>query len=132
MKVDLLANFLADKGLGKIGKSIFAHSMPAECPEGILIKLPLEGIDIDQYLPGYYQTEIDIIIRARTQEKGEALANLVQETLHLYSTDFLDPRTRQVAMHIKQMLPLTLPIRYPLSTGNGIEFSLSFHTTYVL
>jgi hypothetical protein len=128
----MLAAFLADNGIGRVGQSIFAHSMPAECDEGVLIKLPLDGIDINQYIPGYYQTEIDVIVRAKTHEKGEALANTLMTLLHLYDTNFVDPRTKYVVMRIKQMLPMNLPIRYPRSDGNGIEFSLTFHTTYTL
>lgn len=130
MLIDLFAARLADNALGTLGVSIFTHHIPADVKIGILLKIPLDGIEIDPYLPGYYKTEMQMIIRHNVTSLGEAMASSVEALFHSYSRrDYLVSNV--VKYSVKQMFAMTKPIRYPLSDGNLTEWSLNFSVNYV-
>jgi hypothetical protein len=130
MLIDLLANRLAENDLGVLGVSIFTHHIPAEVKVGILLKIPLDGIQIDPYLPDYYKTEVQIIIRHNVTALGEELASKVEKLFHSHNRyEYLENnRTKYI---VNQMFALTKPIRYPLSDGNLVEWSLNFMVNFV-
>lgn len=133
MRIDLLANQLASQGVGIIGKTIFAHYMPAECEQGVLIKLPIGGIEHDNYMPGFYKSRIQAIVRAQSESKGEKLSDkVIQALVHKQTKDYFDQPGSKFAMRINYLLQDQLPIRYPRLDGNGIEWSLNFLTSFVL
>lgn len=133
MRVDLLAAWLSSQGVGGIGRTLFAHSMPAECVEGVLLKLPINGIEHDNYMPGFYKSPLQAIVRSQTEARGEKLANQVIKALtHEQTKDYFDQPGNKFAMRINFILPEKLPIRYPRLDGNGIEWSLNFTTSFVL
>ena len=129
-----MATILAQAGLGEIGSTIFEHHMPADCRKGILVRAPLLGIKIDHYLPGYYRTMIQVIVRDVRHGAGATKAQQVLDLLTIQKpTSYNDPAdaTNQ-ALQINQMLPETLPIVYPRSVGNGYEFSINLDASYVM
>ena len=133
MRIDLLANHLASQGVGIVGKTIFAHHMPAECTEGVMLKLPIAGIDHDNYMPGYYRSRFQAIVRAQSESRGEKLSEqVVKAMVHQQTKDYLDQPGNRFAMRINYLLRDQLPIRYPRLDGNGIEWSLNFITSFVL
>lgn len=125
MKLDILAALLQTAGLGTIGTDIFMHRMEATCARGILLRNPIDGILVDNNLPGYHKTAIQAIIREDTQAVGDTRAKLVMAVLTMGRRDF-------DGMQIKQMYPTKLPIVYPRSVGRGIEWSINLHADYVL
>ena len=133
MRTDILALILEEARLGTRGGDIFIHSMPAECLQGILIKPPLSGVEIDNYLPGYFNSTMQIIVRAQKQLIGEDLITKAVAALrHDQSITYNEHPSGVFAMRINHMLPKNLPIRFPRSDGNGIEWSVNFMTSYVL
>ena len=131
MRLDIIAGLIQTAGLGVMGQNIFIHRMGAEVVEGILLKLPIDGITTDFDLPGYYKTTFQVIVRARLQADGDTLAKALTELLTIYSTDYNDPTSGNFALQIKQMFPAKLPIVYPRSDGQGIEWSLNLYACYV-
>lgn len=132
MKLELLSELLEQRGLGTRGTDIFVHRMDAECPKGILLRLPIAGIDTDFNLPGYYKTQIQAIIRDANQQSGDAMAVRVMAQLTMYERIFTDPDTGAFLMQINQMYPAKLPIIYPRSEGQEIEWSLNFDVSYAI
>lgn len=127
MNLGGFVKILEDAGLGTAGKDIFLFELPADVPEGILIRLPLTGVKVHHEIPGYHTTEIQVIVRSQKQSVGHAKADRVMAALTSYHRIVTDPETGE-EIEVKQMLPETLPIRYPRSDGNGIEWSINFKT----
>lgn len=124
MNLEPFAQILEAANIGVANDQIFTDHMPAEIPTGVLLRLPLEGVKIDHYMPGFYKTRLQAIVRAQRHTTGQAIADKVLKALTLRQrTDFED-------MLLMQMLPDHLPITYPRSDGNGIEWSLNFCLAY--
>lgn len=133
MRYDILIDILEKAGLGRAGETIFLDEMPADCKRGILIKTPLSGIRFDHYLPGYFKTRIQVIVRARTRADGNDYAQQVLKALWTQEVkDYTDPATGDFAMRTLQVLPDTQPISFPRSDGSGVEWSINFAFAYVL
>ncbi len=107
--------------------------MPAECTEGVLIKPPLSGIEHDNYMPGFYKSRLQIIVRAQSEARGEKLAEQsIKALLHRETKDYYDQPGKKFAMRVNFLLQDQLPIRYPRLDGNGIEWSCNFLISFVL
>jgi hypothetical protein len=131
MRIDLLADILADAGIGAPGQDIYEEEMPADVRAGVLIKLPLQGVPIDHELPGYFRGAVQVIVRAQKVDTGDRLAKQVMDALTLSERTFLDAQGNEV-MHVNYLRPRTLPIVYPRSDGNGKEWSINLDASYVL
>ena len=133
MRLDKIARIIQDAQLGTEGQTIFIHQMPAECQRGILIKPPAGGVYVDNTLPGYFRSTLQIIVRAQTHLDGEEFsAKVMKAVVHKQSRDYFDQPGNQFAMRINYLLAEQLPLRYARLDGNGIEWSLNFLTSYVL
>lgn len=133
MRLDILARLLESKNVGIEGTSIFVFQMPADCPQGVLLKLPLSGIPVDHYLPGFYDSRMQMIVRAQSQSAGDTLVRqAVAALVHDITTDYYDQPGSVFAMRINHLLQDNLPIRFPRSDGNGIEWSINFKTCFTL
>lgn len=122
-----IANKLEFEGLGVPGKSLFVNSMPIECNNGILLRSPIYGTNIDYELPGYYKSQFMAVVRATEYTKGLELANEIMKALKLCEGVVLDD-----TMHVKYIRPAKLPITYPLSKGNLFEIQIPFDAVYVI
>lgn len=129
MRIEFLSDRLEALGLGKVGKSIFEHEMPAECRTGVLLKLPLQGIPIDHELPGYFRGSVQAIVRAQQDETGRTLADKVMAALTITGETFTSDG---VEMRVNFLRPKTLPVTYPRSDGNGKEWSINLDASYVM
>jgi hypothetical protein len=103
--------------LGVEGTSLFVDMMPSETVNGILLRNRLSGTPINWYLPGYLKGQFQVIVRAQTYDEGLALMNQVTSALTLYETSL-------GAIYIKYMRPKMLPVVFPLSNGENIEYSV--------
>lgn len=128
MNLEIIVARLSTAGLGVPGQTLFAHFFPPDIPQGIMVRSPLQGIKIDHYLPGFYCAKIQVIVRAQSQVNGEALAKQVMEAMQTSrNANWTDGTT---TVFVRQSLPETLPVRYPRSDGNGIEWSMHFDIVY--
>lgn len=131
MRIELLTDLLAESGLGKPGTDLFEFEMPADCRSGVLLKLPLQGIEIDHELPGYFRGKVQAIVRAQKDETGERISKRVSAALTFTNRSFVDDKGVEL-MFVNFLRPKTLPIVYPRSVGNGKEWSINLDASYVL
>lgn len=129
MKPEIFAQRLVDLNIGVLGTDIFIHSMPASCNVGVLVRMPLTGVDINHELPDYFHDDMQIIVRHTATAAGDVLAKQVQEALTLYNVTLTDGVT---TIFVNHMLPATLPIIYRRSDGNLIEWSMNFSCNCVM
>lgn len=125
MILESFANLLGDE----LGLPIFVHAMSFDEEEGVLLRLPLEGVLYDHDLPGYHRCRVQAIVRAQSQERGDEVAKSVIAALTMYERTFTGDTGELL---VKRLLPLNLPSRYPRSQGNGIEWSVNFDFVGVL
>jgi hypothetical protein len=89
-----------------------------------MLRSPLSGVAIDNYLPGFYRTRFQVIARAPTYDAGQALINQALKTLKLPADSMIDTMT------INFCRPVTLPVPFPLSSANLIEWSTNFEICF--
>lgn len=120
-----LANKLELEGLGTQGSTLFINYMPMECRQGILLRSPLTGTPIDNYLPGYYKASFTVVVRTPNvkYDEGLALMEQVMRTLTLFDTELDD-------ITVKQMYPTNLPATYPVTEGNFFEIRVNFDLVF--
>jgi hypothetical protein len=119
-----LAQRLEDAGIGIQGESVFINSIPAECPQGVLLRNKLQGTLIDHELPGYYKTSFQLIVRSTSYVGGEELIGQVFDALTVERPAQIGP------MLFKFMRPKSLPAVFPLSKGNLLEFAADFEVAF--
>jgi hypothetical protein len=119
------AQRLEDAGLGVQGKSIFIDQMPMTVTTAVMLRNPLSGVPINNYLPGFYRARFQVIARAPTYDAGQALMRQVIATLRVPAETMID------TAKINYCRPLTLPVPYPLSSANLIEWSVNFEICFV-
>lgn len=139
MNTDVIKRILVGSGIQAGGQpltpgsNLFLDRIPDNCAEGVLIRLPLAGIQINHYLPGYYKgSYLQIIVRSPYNASGMVIANAVSNLLTIYNTTYTDPNTNAFLMQVNHIFPKHLPIVFPRSPGNLIEFSINFDTNYVM
>lgn len=130
MKLNILSKKLQDAGLGVEGQSLFLYELPGTVAEGIVIKSPLDGIKIDHELTNFFKTPIQVIVRSSSHASGELLAAKISDLLSTEQSDIWTDGTNSIRINYCRLV--SLPIRYPRSDGNGIEWSLNFDFCYVL
>lgn len=124
MNLHALADRLQDADIGLDPDQIFINFMPSDARAGALFKLPLTGVPIDHELPGFYRTRLQIIIRNQSRSVGDQLAAAAMQTMTIEQSEWVGD------MHVRYLRPTTLPISFPRSEGNGIEWSLNFMMAY--
>lgn len=124
MNLDPLCDFLQDKGLGTPGMDLFVNMMPPECKKGILLRQSLTGTRIDYYLPGFYKTNIQLIVRTHDYLEGESLIKKAINAVTIKSN------TQIGSMLIRYLRPTTKPVSFPLSMGNFFEFTVRLDACY--
>lgn len=127
INLDVLTTLLTNAGV----TTVYQHYMPPEIKSGVLLRQPLEGVDHDHYLPGYFRAKVQAIVREQTHAAGETIANLVERTLTIKQRTTYKNESDEVVMVVNHLLPKTRPIRYPRSDGNGIEWSINFEYSMV-
>ena len=120
-----IAQYLEDNHLGIQAKTIFINQIPVECPNGILLRNKLQGTPVNYELPGYYKTTFQLVVRSNDYTLGNQSVNDVVAALTLQEVN-ID------TMHIKFMRPKTLPVVFPISKGNLLEFALDMEIVFIL
>ncbi|UUZ75525.1 minor capsid protein [Polaromonas sp. P1(28)-13] len=118
-----LANRLQTASLGIKGKTLFLEMMPADSSSAILLRNPLAGTKIDHELPDYFYTNFQLIVRSLGYDDGALLVKQVVAAmtfgeLELEGQSFKFCRAR------------TLPVAFPLSKGNLVEYNVTFDCAY--
>jgi hypothetical protein len=130
MKLEILAQLIQDAGLGTIGEDIYVHSMPADVTSGVLLRDPLAGTKVDPGLPGYYRSRLQTIVRAPDHASGKTRSEAVAKVLEMGKRIF-NNADGSLAMQVNYIYLEQLPIVYPWTPANVLEWSLNFVTSYV-
>lgn len=115
---------LQQKRVGVMAKTLFINMIPADAPQGVLLRNPLTGTPIDYEVPGFYRTRFTVIARAGSYTAGEALIGKAIEAITL------PHGTKLGNMEFRYCRPLTQPSAFPLSQGNLLEFATEFEVAY--
>lgn len=131
MNLDVLSQVITAADLGTLGKDLFQHHMPDAVTEAIMLKEPLAGTTINHDLPGYLKGQIQLVVRSSTNATGDAKANRLLSVLTIHNEAYAD-KNGVFLMKIVYLRPRTLPIIYPRTPGNTIEWSIVFDACYLL
>ena len=120
-----LADLLEGAGVGVKGSSLFVNQMPPAAERAVMLRSPLAGSKINYELPGFYQTEFQVIARSHSFDDGDALIREAMDALLIEFETDID------TMRVNYCRPATEPVTYPLSLGNLLEFSVRFDICFV-
>lgn len=120
-----LAEKLELAGLGIQARTIFVNQLPIECTDGIMLRGLLAGTPIDHELPGYYRTGFHMVVRANSYASGQEKAMAVIAELTVSNVWLGD-------MLFKHIRPKTLPVVFPISKGNLLEFAVDFDVAFTV
>ena len=139
MNLDVIAKILVDAGVGQLGQTagnnatpIFKNRMPATCTNGMVIRTPLEGIRVDNYLPGYFRTKFQIIVRSGVQAQGDAISKAVMAALKNERRMTYTDQNDAFLMQINYLVVDQLPIVYTRDDSGLNEWSLNFRISYCM
>lgn len=119
-----LADLLQAAGLGTKGVDLFLNMMPAGAEDAVLLRTPLTGVPINYELPGFYQTEYQLIVRCLDYDAGRTrIEQIIQALTIAYAS--VGP------WRVNYSRPKHEPVSFPLSDGNLIEFSTNFDFCFV-
>ena len=130
MILEAIATVIVEQGLGVLGSTLFLHHMPETCQQGVLLRLSLEGVETDNYKPGFYKTWYQVIVRDTTYASGEAKAQALFSGLEFYNRSFTDTLGRPT-IKILQSYNRNLPVPFPRSPDNLLEWSIRFDLQFV-
>jgi hypothetical protein len=131
MIFDIIENKLEAIGLIR-GRSLFRNYMPAEIVVGVMVRVPLQGIQIDPYIKNHYRGELQVVTRHKDPVQGAQMAGEVQRTLTLYGREFHPASIEHGDVNLDVFMPSTLPITFPRLSGNGHEWSQHFKCVFTM
>lgn len=130
MIYDILEQKLVNAGLGVIGVSLFRGDMPATVTRGMMFRMPLSGVRIDPYLPGYHKPVLQLIVRHVDPVIGDLLAANCEKALTIKGAESFGATAEHGAGELKIFYARELPIRFPRLPGNILEWSINFVTAF--
>lgn len=125
MRVEALAQYLQDNNVGLVGQTIFVNYIPDTVTAAVMLNSGLIRSTIDYELPGYIKTVFQGIVRSQNYDDGYYLIDQICRILTV----------KEVAIGgdwYNYIRPQHLPVSYPISVGNLIEFAVHFDVNCVL
>lgn len=124
MRLEDLAGYIQQRGLGTAGKDLFVHEMPDTCKAGVMLMQP-GGSMVNQYMPEWFDTEFRLVVRHTDYTQGITRARQLFRALTLRQEVVLP------GMTIRQCLPLNQPAGYRRSVGGFWEFEVEFSVVFI-
>lgn len=118
-----LADVLEAAQVGIKGETIFVHNMPGGCNTGVLLRGKYTGAKIDHELPGFYKTDVSLVVRSGVYATGEALIEQAVAALTLSEVDL-------PGIYIRYCRPEALPSVFPISDGDNVEFAVKLNLAF--
>lgn len=126
MDMVVLAKVVHDAGLAKMegrDRNIFVHQMPEDVLRGVLFRQPDGGDEINWYMPGYYRTSFQVVVRESDYQAGMKLAEDISAALTV--------RNKMLGNYcVTHILPKNKPFVFPRSSGDLLEFSVHFDAVF--
>ncbi|WP_256682402.1 minor capsid protein [Klebsiella grimontii] len=117
MFVEGLALYLAGKGVGKVGSTIFADAMPQDAKSAVMVTSPTSGIEVDHELSGFYMDSMLIVVRDASLSAAQRKMQAVSALLPVEDVE-------SGGAFFKMLRPMTLPVVYPRNDGAMFEIGL--------
>lgn len=124
MNLKPVADYLQAQGFGTLGQTIFLNHLPADATEAVLIRPRLIGARIDHDLPGYLKFEFQVIVRGKTYLPTQTKANQIAKKLKMAETTL-------GVWHVNYLRPAHVPVGYPISMGELVEFNTDIEACIV-
>jgi hypothetical protein len=105
-------------------KNVFLYKMPYSVVPGVLFRDSYMGTAIDHYLPGFYKAEFQVIVRHTDHVLGRAMADEISGFLTVKKSGIIGN------MNVRQVLPRNMPLVFPASEGDLLEWSIHFDAAY--
>lgn len=118
-----LADVLEQADIGVKGETIFVNNMPSSSRTAVMLRGKFTGTKIDHELPGFYKTDIMLVVRAVDYAAGETLIERAVVALTLSEKDLSE-------YYIRYCRPESLPAVYPLSDGDNMEFAVRMNLAF--
>jgi hypothetical protein len=120
-----LATRLQTLAVGTLASTIFINMMPMEQPDAVLLRNKLQGTEIDYELPGFFRTKFQLVARGKTYQLADALIAKAITALTFAETQMTG------SYFVRYSRPLTMPVSFPLSNGNLIEFACDMEICFI-
>lgn len=123
-----IAVFMEEQELGALSgydKDIFVYAMPDTVTSGMLLKDFALGTNYDHELPKYMKTEFVVVVRSKDFAEGEEKAKAVSDTLTVANQTV-------GTLNVNYIRPRHVPMVFPVSEGDLIEFLLTFDACFVM
>lgn len=124
MNLQNFIDYLELKGLGMEGENIFQVGFPVGVTEGILLRPRLRGNDFNHYIPGLLKFTMQVIVRSKTYESGEAVATQVVKALSMTDKAVGD-------WQVNYCRPQNVPSGFPITPSGIKEFNTDFDVCVV-
>lgn len=108
------ATLIEQAGLAVQGVSLFINTLPADCTQGVMLRNPLTGIEIDEGHKGFFSAEFQVIVRDPRPETGYARALAIADVLKIAAQVVGD-------VTVSWMTPCHLPVQYARGDADDIE-----------
>ena len=113
------------------GSTLFRNYMPATTSIGVMTRVPLQGLPINENIPDYYKGQMQVVVRHKDPDAGAHMADQVQRILTQITAREVYPATADRGeVHLDVFFPETVPISFPRMSGNGYEWSQHFRCAF--
>lgn len=108
------------------GQSLFTGTIPGEINRAVMLRVPLEGVPIDPYIPGRYKGPVQVVVRDNDPGRGARDARAVQKVMTVDARQHFEATPERGRVHLDQSQPRTLPVAYPRLESNIFEWAQTF------
>ena len=126
MKLDSLAKHLHSLGNCSLSfgrkPRLFINEKPANAKVGaqyVILYADLAGASVDDYLPNYHKTKLQLVVSAKTAEEGFDLASALSKDMTVNGLDLSD-------IFIVKCSAKHLPVPFKRNEQDLIETSVNF------
>lgn len=114
------------------GQTLFTGTIPGDVNRAVMLRVPLEGVKIDPYIPGRYSGPVQVVIRDTDVGRGDRAARAAQKALRVEARERYEATQERGRAHLDLCQPRTLPVVYPRLESNIFEWAQTFDLIYGL
>ncbi|MGE8141852.1 phage tail terminator protein [Novosphingobium sp. NPDC080210] len=109
-----MAEIIQAAGIATIGQDLFIGTIPADVVQGVMLRDPLLGAEIDDGMKDFYSIEVSVIVRDPNVGAGYARAEALLAALTKTNWENAD-------IQAAWMRPTSLPVSYPRGDADTLE-----------
>ena len=113
---------LSALGLGTISSDLFEQFMPEEAG-GIVVVMPLTGVEVDHEVPQARVATVQVIVRDKTRSAADLALEVFEK---------LGAKEIRVNRHwLRYLRPVHEPVPFQRSPGGRYEYLINFEVSYI-